>query len=110
MRKHRKALQQAQVLIERNSNLQTPRGRTAAATYAWALHQLGQNAEAQQVIKRVITSGNVSSQASFFAASILHEAGEDEIAKQLLAASLENLIAFPEEKIAEELLKELTAK
>jgi tetratricopeptide (TPR) repeat protein len=105
--KHRKALQQAQVLAESNPDPRTARGRTAAATFAWALHRLNRHSDAEQIIQRVISSGDLSPEVGFYAASILHHAGQHMIAEQLLKAALDSLIAFPDRKLAEELMAKM---
>lgn len=105
--KHRTALQHAQVLVQSNPDRRTTRGRAAAAVFAWALHHLDQPQPAAKVIKTVITSGEISPEISYFAAAILANAEEKELAKELIKGALGSHIAFAQQEQAKALLLEI---
>lgn len=106
-KKHQQALQHAQVNARSYQDLKTPRGRASAATYAWALHRVGQTDQAAQIIQRVLTGGNVSPEIGYIAADILAAADRRQDAIKLLEASLASSVAFPEQNEARRLLAKL---
>lgn len=108
--KHKQALQYAQVNTGRYKDLRTGRGREAAATLAYGLHRVGQDAAAERVIQKVITSGEVAPQIGYFAAMIYKSRGRLDIAQQLLRKSLDSYIAFPEQESAQKLLDALNTE
>ena len=105
--KHKQALQYAQVNATRYKDPRTSQGREAAATFAWGLHKVGQDAAAEKVIQQVITSGEVSPQIGYFAAMIFKSRGRVDIAQQLLQRAVGSVVAFPEEQSAQKLLDAL---
>ena len=105
--KHRQAIQHAQVNVQRHSDQRTPRGRAAAATFAWALHRMGNSAEAEKVIHAVITSGEISPEVGYFASEILRARGHEKLATELLQKSVASTVAFPQKAAAESQLQQL---
>lgn len=106
-KKHQQALQYAQVNARSYQDLQTPRGRASAATYAWALHRVGKTAQAAQLIQKVLTSGNVSPEIGYISAVILSASDRAQDAVKLLEASLTSPAAFPQQDEARRLLAKL---
>jgi tetratricopeptide (TPR) repeat protein len=105
--KHRQAIQHAQVNVQRHSDQRTARGRAAAATFAWALHRMGNSAEAEKVIQAVITSGEISPEVGYFASEILRARGRNKLATELLQKSVASSVAFPQKPAAQEVLQQL---
>ncbi|GAB5442160.1 MAG: hypothetical protein Fues2KO_25090 [Fuerstiella sp.] len=105
--KHQQALQYAQVNARSYQDLKSPRGRASAATYAWALHRVGQTPQATSMIQKVLTAGNVSPEVGYIAADILAAADRVDDAIKLLEASLASPAAFPQQDEARRLLARL---
>lgn len=107
--KYRKALGHAQVNVKSYSDCRTTRGRVAAATFAWALHRLNENAGADRVMQTVVKSGEISPEIGYFAAEIFNAKGNLSLAKSVLEKSLASSVAFPQQAMAEKLLLEVAA-
>lgn len=99
--KHQRASQHARVNVDRYQDLRTRLGREAAATYAWSQHKLNNNPAAMNIIRRVLSAGEISPRAGYFSACILRAGGEIEAAKTLMQKSLASDASFPERKMAE---------
>lgn len=105
--KHKQALQYAQVNATRYKDIRTALGREAAASFAYGLHKIGQDASAEKVIQQVITGGEVSPQIGYFAAMIYKNRGRLDVAQELLQKSLSSYMSFPEQESAKKLLEAL---
>ena len=102
--KHRQAVEYAQVNAQSYKDLRTIRGRGAAGTFAWALHRVGKSQEAARIIQAVVKSGEIAPELGYFAAAILAAHGGDQIAAELLKASLSSSVAFPQRDAARSLM------
>jgi Tfp pilus assembly protein PilF len=74
----------------------------------WVLFKLGRVADAAQQVQLALSSGGVGPEAAYFAAVIMQDRGQSEVAKALLEQTLEgNNRLFPNRAKAEELYEEL---
>ena len=106
--KLRRGSQHAEMLVKSHPDRKTAKGRAATATYAWALHRNGQTDAAENVIRQVIASGEVSPEVGYFAAAIFETAGELDAARQLVRAAIDSRTAFPQRQQAQALLQRLS--
>ena len=67
-------------------------------------YQLEQDVAAEQAIQKVITSGEVSPDTSYYAACIYHRRGQVDLAISLLEGALASTKAFPDRKSAQRFL------
>ncbi len=88
-------------------DMSQPSGREAGVTFAWILFRQGRGTEAQRILQQALTGGGVSSESSYYAARILHQAGSIDTAKSLLQSALRNGRVFPARAEAENLLTSL---
>ena len=108
--KTQKAVQHAQVNAQSHKDLRTPRGRVAAATFAWALYRLDKTQEAERIIQSVVRSGEISPEIGYFAAEIFNARGNTKVALELLKAALSSSVAFPQQDTARSLMLKLQKK
>ena len=103
--KCKRALQYAASNIQKQSN-----NRDFLATLGWALYKAGQTDEAVKVLQQSIADGQINAASAYYFAVILHEKGQDDVAKQLLTAAVSTTPPFAKRGDAEKLLAELNAK
>lgn len=87
----RRALEFAQVCARVYSTYDQRFAREAAITLAWVLHRLDRTPDALRILSRVLEQqGTVDSTSLYLAARILHDVEQDNVARQILDAILEN--------------------
>jgi len=101
------AAQYAEMNARLNSDQAQPVGREAAVTLGWVLMRLGRVVEAERAVQAALSSGSVSADAAFHAASLFHTRGRDDLARPLLKPILDSTVAFPSREDAEKLLASL---
>lgn len=105
-------LQQGRELARVNArtyrDLRTVQGRQAVALFAWGLHRTGTNDEALKLIQPVVSSGEVSPDVAYYAAEVFLEAGQKDLAIDVLRKSLESNGRFTFRSKATQLLQTLT--
>jgi tetratricopeptide (TPR) repeat protein len=85
-------------------------GREAKITLAWVLLKQGRKGDAAQLVQQALSAGGVGPEAAYFAAVIISDVGQPEVAKVLLEQALTgNSRLFPNRSKAEQLLEELKA-
>ena len=102
--KCKRALQYAASNIQKQSN-----NRDFLATLGWTLYKAGQTDEAVKVLQQSIADGQINAASAYYFAVILHEKGQDDVAKQLLTAAVSTTPPFAKRGDAEKLLAELNA-
>ena len=85
----------AELLARTNNDLKTVQGRQAATLLAWALHRTGRGADAQRLITGVLSSGPVSAEGAYFAATIYSSQGEKQMAQEAVTKALASSKSFP---------------
>ena len=102
--KCKRALQYAASNIQKQSN-----NRDFLATLGWTLYKAGQTDEAVKVLQQSIADGQINAASAYYFAVILHEKGQDDVAKQLLTAAVSTTPPVAKRGDAEKLLAELNA-
>jgi Flp pilus assembly protein TadD len=105
--KLKRALQYAELNLRAHADGNTPAGREAAVTYGWLLFRLGREADAEKAIATAIKAGSISSESAYYVSKIFSARGKPEIAVKILEPVLAMRRAFPQQKDAQALLKEL---
>ena len=98
------AMAYAQLSARVNSDLKQASGREAAMTLGWVMFRLGREADALRTIQAALQSGGVSADSAYYAAQVLHDRGQPEMARKILEPTLKAKAIFPTRKDAEKLL------
>ena len=83
--KRRRALEFARI----NATLQ-PNSAESNITLAWVLYQIGNTRDAETALRKGLAARNMSPDSNYLVAKILSEQNRPDVAKQFLAAALEN--------------------
>lgn len=106
--KRRKAAEYAEMCNRLYADPSQMTGREAKVTLGWVLYKLGRIADAAQQVQQALGSGGVGPEAAYFAAVIMNDVKQTDVAKALLKQALDgNKRLFPNRAKAEELLGEL---
>jgi len=100
--KKRRAMEYAQ-----SNARQHPRVAEAASTYGWVLYRTGQTDQAEQVLTRAASMGNMTSDTAYYLARVYADKLRKDEAKQLLQSALKNPGLFSQRQEAQALLNEL---
>lgn len=102
--KNKRALQYAASNVQKQSN-----NRDFLATLGWTLYKSGQADEAIKVLQQSIADGQINAASAYYFAVILHEKGQNDVAKQLLTAAVSTAQPFAKRSEAEKLLAQINA-
>jgi predicted Zn-dependent protease len=67
-----------------------PNSAEANITLAWVLYQVGNSRDAEAALRKGLAARNMSPDSNYLVAKILAEQNRPDVAKQFLAAALEN--------------------
>lgn len=104
--KRQRAFQLAQQLSS-NDDYSQPAARNAAVIVAWVLYRMAQLDRAVEIVNRVVQTGSLGDEVTYFAAQILNDAGKRDLALQLVRTALAGNRCFPMREDARTLLATL---
>lgn len=105
----KRGLDYAQLAVAAAGDRAQPMGRDAAVTLAWAFQQTGRPVDAMAAAQAAVQAGPLSAESSYYAASIFHQAGNSDLARQLLGPVLQSSACFPNRGAAQALAEKLRA-
>ena len=92
-----------------SGNLKNAFGREAMVTLAWINYKSGRVRQAIAGIQRAMQNGAISADSAYFAAKIMHDSKQTEIAKKILEPFLKNTPFFINKPDAEKLMTQLSS-